>query len=63
MALFLDVGFDDILRVGSTTIVIERKSGRKVRMRISGTDEIEMTKKPDAPVAPAEKAPNDGPDS
>ena len=61
MALFLDVGFDDILRVGGTTITIERKSGRKVRVRLDGPDDVKMTRKPD-PAEP-EKADHDGPDS
>lgn len=61
MALFLDVGFDDILRVGGTTITIERKSGRKVRVRLDGPDDVKMTRKPDP--AEAEKADHDGPDS
>lgn len=60
MALFLDVGFDDILRVGGTTITIERKSGRKVRVRLDGPDDVKMTRKPDP--AETEKADHDGPD-
>ena len=61
MALFLDVSLDDVLRIGATTITVERKSGRKTRLRIDGPDDVKMTKKPDP--AEREKADHDGPHS
>ena len=61
MALFLDVSVDDILRVGATTITVERKSGRKVRLRLDGPDDVNMTRKPDP--AETQKADHDGPDA
>lgn len=45
MALYLDVGPDDMVRIGSTVVTIERKSGARARLRIIGTDEVELTKR------------------
>ena len=46
MALFLDLGPDDVLRVGEDTfITIEKKSGQRARLRITGSGDVEMTRK------------------
>lgn len=45
MALYLDVGPDDMVRIGNTIITIERKSGQRARLRIIGPDEVELTKR------------------
>lgn len=42
MALVLDVGPSDALRVGDTYIVVERKSGSRARLRILGPAEVEL---------------------
>ena len=43
MALFIDVGPDDALRIGPDTfITVERKSGSRSRLRIIGTSEVEL---------------------
>lgn len=43
MALYMDVGPEDVLRVGPDTyITIERKSGSRARMRIVGGADIEL---------------------
>ncbi len=42
MALVLDVGLSDALRVGDTYIVVERKSGSRARLRILGPAEVEL---------------------
>lgn len=45
MALYLDIGPDDELRVGKDAVItIEYKSGRRARLKIVGTAEVEMTK-------------------
>ena len=47
MALFLDLGPNDVLRVGEDTfITIEKKSGQRARLRITGSGDVEMTRKP-----------------
>ena len=49
MALFLDLGPNDILRVGENTfITIEKKSGQRARLRITGDGDVEMKRKPAA---------------
>ncbi len=46
MALYLDIGPDDELRVGKDAVItIEYKSGRRARLKIVGTAEVEMTKR------------------
>ncbi|NLA67479.1 MAG: hypothetical protein GX856_04410 [Gammaproteobacteria bacterium] len=45
MALFLDVGPDDAIRIGDTYIAIERKSGSRARLRIVGKDEVELIRR------------------
>lgn len=45
MALFLDVGPDDQLRIGDTIVTLERKSGKRARLKIVGPDEVEMTQR------------------
>lgn len=44
MALFLDAKAGDILMVGDNRIELVHKSGRRVRLRITGPDEIELFK-------------------
>lgn len=56
MALFLDVGTDDELRVGSTSIQLVYKSGRRARLRIEGDAEVELVR---ADRRPAPKEPQD----
>lgn len=47
MALYLDLGPNDVLRVGEDTfITIEKKSGQRARLRITGTGDVEMKRKP-----------------
>ncbi len=47
MALYLDLGPNNILRVGEDTyITLEKKSGQRARLRITGTGDVEMTNKP-----------------
>lgn len=40
MALFLDVGTEDTLRIGDTLVTLEYKSGRRARLRIEGSAEV-----------------------
>ncbi len=41
MALFLDVGPNDVLRLDDdTTICIDRKSGSRARLRIEGSSKV-----------------------
>lgn len=42
MALFIDVGPGDALRVGDSYVTIERKSGARSRLRIVGPEEVEL---------------------
>lgn len=45
MALYIDVGLDDVLRVGDTYIALERKSGSRARLKIEGKNEVELMRK------------------
>lgn len=45
MALILDVGPDDLLRIGDTTVTLLKKSGRKSSLRIEGPADVVMTRK------------------
>lgn len=46
MALYLDVGPDDVLRVGEDLVItVERKSGSRARLRFSGPTRVELEKK------------------
>lgn len=60
MALFLDVGPDDVLRIGDSFVTLERKSGSRARFRIVSTSEVELMRKArlkqDADTAQAKKA-------
>lgn len=42
MALFLDVGVDDVLRIDNNYVTLERKSGTRARLRIIGQSEVEL---------------------
>lgn len=55
MALFLDVGTDDELRVDGTSIQLVYKSGRRARLRIDGDAEVELVRA-DRRLAPKEPA-------
>jgi hypothetical protein len=59
MALFLDVGPDDALRIGPDTfLTVERKSGSRSRLRIVSTSEVELMRgaRLHPPYAPAPSA-------
>lgn len=46
MALFIDVGPDDAVRIGEDTyLTLERKSGSRARLRIIGKSEVELMRK------------------
>lgn len=45
MALYIDVGLEDVLRIGETFVVLERKSGSRARLKIIGKAEVELMKK------------------
>ena len=46
MALFLDVGPDDALQIGADTfITVEQKSGKRARLRIISTRDVELLRK------------------
>lgn len=63
MALFLDIGPNDQLRVGADTIItIEHKSGRRARLRIESTATIDMVSREWAPPEPVKVA-SDGRDT
>ena len=43
MALFLDVGPDDLVRIGENLVfTVERKSGSRARLRFVGGERVEM---------------------
>lgn len=45
MALWLDVGPDDLLRIGGDMFVsVERKSGSRARLKIMGPAEVELVR-------------------
>lgn len=63
MALYLDIGPDDELRVGEDAVItIEYKSGRRARLKITGTAKVEMVPRtrvrarPEPSLAPAPEA-------
>lgn len=62
MALYLDVGPNDLLCVGDHTVIaIERKSGGKARLKITGTGNVELLKKARlSPPAPPVEEPTSG---
>lgn len=51
MALFREVKPGDTLRIGDTTIVVDRKSGQTTRLRIDTPLKIQQTKAGQAPAA------------
>lgn len=53
MALILDVGPEDTLRIGDTTVCLVKKSGRRSRLRIEGPAEVELKRAEDEPKAEA----------
>ena len=44
MALFLDAKAGDTLFVGENKIELVHKSGRRMRLRITGPDDVELVK-------------------
>lgn len=58
MALWLDVGPDDLLRIGEDMYVsVERKSGSRARLKIIGPAEVELVRNAKLREAP-HRAPN-----
>jgi hypothetical protein len=45
MALYIDVGLEDVLRIGDTFVALERKSGTRARLKIIGKSEVELMRK------------------
>jgi hypothetical protein len=46
MALFLDVGPDDVVHVGDDLLItVERKSGSRARLRFDGAAAVELVKR------------------
>lgn len=64
MALFLDVGPEDALRVGESWITVERKSGSRARLRIMSNAEVELIRNakrlPQVQFGPNPPSPEDG---
>ena len=44
MALFLDIGEDDLLQIGDAFVALERKSGKRARLKITGKSEVTLRK-------------------
>lgn len=43
MALFLDIGPEDVIRIGeSMFITLEHKSGRRARLKILGKEDVRL---------------------
>lgn len=42
MALYLDVGPADVLRIGDITVTVERKTGSRARLRIENADDVRL---------------------
>lgn len=61
MALYLDIGVGDVLRVGDNLIALERKTGSRARLRIVGTAEVQLERKKDREAAPSAQAPRQQP--
>jgi hypothetical protein len=58
MALWMDVGPEDLLCIGGDTYIsVERKSGARARLKIVGKAEVELLKKRRMIEAPAANAP------
>ena len=45
MALWIDMGPDDVLTIGECRVTLEHKSGRRIRLAITGPDSVELLKK------------------
>lgn len=43
--LYIDLGPDDVVRIGDTYVTLERKSGARSRLRIVGPAEVELMRK------------------
>lgn len=61
MALYIDVGPDDVLRIGDTLVAVERKSGSRARLKIVGKSEVELMRKARAQQAAADVYPGRNP--
>lgn len=58
MALFLDVGPGDVIRIGEDTYVsVEKKSGKSARLRVVGTKEVELMRARRAQAQAAQNTP------
>lgn len=55
MALWIDIGPDDILKIGDSTVTLEHKSGRRARLAIIGAAEVDLLRK--ARLAPERQIP------
>jgi hypothetical protein len=44
MALFLDVGPNDVVCIDGTYVTIERKSGQRARLRFVGPADVELVR-------------------
>ncbi len=42
MSLYLDVGPNDVIQIGSAFVTLERKSGQRARLRIIGPSKVEL---------------------
>ena len=49
MSLFLDASVGDVLHVGDTQIEVVYKSGRRTRLKITGSAEVELVRQPRPP--------------
>jgi len=49
MALFLSVELGDTVKIGSSTIAFEKKSGRMVRLKINSAEDVEHVKSGEEP--------------
>jgi len=52
MSLYLDVSVGDVLHVGQTQVEVVHKSGRRVRFRITGPDNVDLVREPRQDTAP-----------
>jgi len=57
MALNVDVEVGQAIRIGTSTITVEAKNGRRARLRIDSSEDVSVGKPPDDP---SEKPIRDG---
>lgn len=59
MALFIDVGPEDVLRIGDNSYIsVERKSGSRARLKILGNSEVELMRKAKLQTVAERRIPN-----